>query len=242
MSPLPVLVVEHEALCPPGWLGEWLSELGCTLDVRRPYVGEALPADLTAHRGMVVLGGSMDATSEQHLWLHHVQRLVRGGAVGRVPVLGVCLGHQLAALALGGAVRRNPAGRQMGLLEVGWTGSASDDPLVGGVAGTRLGVQWNNDIVVDVPPDAEVLAQTPGGEIQAARFAPTVWGVQWHPEGGAEMVRVWVESDHPPDGDRRLEVEGHLAAMADAREDLRAAWQPLAERFASLTREAAARW
>ena len=46
MSTPPLLVVEHEAMCPPGWVGEWLTEAGATLDERRPYRGDALPAGL----------------------------------------------------------------------------------------------------------------------------------------------------------------------------------------------------
>jgi GMP synthase (glutamine-hydrolysing) len=62
----PVLVVQHEDACPPAWLGEWLTAGGLTLDVRRPYAGEALPESMSAHSGLVVLGGSMGAYDEDH--------------------------------------------------------------------------------------------------------------------------------------------------------------------------------
>ena len=55
MSSAPLLVVEHESQCPPGWMGEWLADAGADLDVRRPYRGDPLPEDLSGHAGMLVL-------------------------------------------------------------------------------------------------------------------------------------------------------------------------------------------
>lgn len=243
MTSHPVLVVEHEALCPPGWVGEWLVEAGCVLDVRRPYRDDALPADLAGYRGMVVLGGSMDAYSDESCpWLTAVKQLVRAAAEGRVLTLGICLGHQLAAVALGGAVHPNPRGQQIGLLEVGWTEAAAGDPLLGPVTEARTAVQWNSDIVAIAPPGTEVLAQTVAGEIQAARFAPTVWGVQSHPEAGEEIVSVWADDDRDSAAERGVDVDAYVAKVAAARDELRSSWQPLATSFAALIREAQRTW
>ncbi|HSE08253.1 MAG TPA: type 1 glutamine amidotransferase [Nocardioidaceae bacterium] len=242
MTTLPVLVVEHEAMCPPGWVGEWLVDAGCAVDVRRPYLGEPLPEDLVGHRGMVVLGGSMDAYSDdRHPWLTRVKALVRDAAERRVPTLGICLGHQLAAVALGGAVQKNPRGQQIGVLDFGWTRAAADDPLIGAVSGASAAVQWNNDIVAIPPVGTEVLARTRTGELQAARFAPTVWGVQSHPEAGEEIVREWADNDRDDAAERGVDVDEYVAKVAAARDELRAAWQPLVTRFAALT-EGAPRW
>lgn len=244
MQPAPVLVVEHEGQCPPGWVGEWLTAAGHRLDVRRPYrAGEELPTDLSGHRSMVVLGGSMDAYSDEaHPWLTRVKQLVREAAADRVPALGICLGHQIAAVALGGAVQANPRGQQIGVLEVGWTPAAADDPLLSGLTGARVAVQWNNDVVHVLPPGADALARTPHGEVQAARHAPTVWGVQSHPEAGEEIVRAWADNDRDQALERGVDVDEYVAHVAAAREELRRSWQPLATRFAGLSREALAPW
>ncbi len=95
---------------------------GVDLDVCRPYVaGETLPDGPAGYDGVVVMGGAMgandDATSP---WLTPTKELIRRADADRVPTLGICLGHQLAAVALGGEVRPNPRGRQFGLLDVGW--------------------------------------------------------------------------------------------------------------------------
>ena len=244
MQPAPVLVVEHEAQCPPGWVGEWLTAAGLRLDVRRPYLtGEELPTDLSGHRSMVVLGGSMDAYSDDaHPWLTGVKRLVREAAADGVPALGICLGHQLAAVALGGAVQVNPRGQQIGVLEVGWTAAAAEDPLLSALTSARVAVQWNNDVVHVLPPGATVLACTPHGEVQAARYAPTVWGVQSHPEAGEEIVRAWADHDRDHALERGVDVDQYVDHVAAAREQLRRSWEPLATRFAGLPRGALATW
>ncbi len=243
MTSLPVLVVEHEASCPPGWVGEWLGEAGCALDVRRPYRGEELPERLDGHRSMLVLGGSMDAYAEdRNPWLAQVKQLVREAAATHVPVLGICLGHQLAAVALGGAVQANPRGQQIGVLEVGWTEEAADDALLGEVTSARVAVQWNNDIVAVAPAGAAVLARTSGGEIQAARFAPTVWGVQSHPEAGSEIISAWAEEDRDSAAERGVDLDAYVGQVAAAEEELRASWRPLASRFAAMSREVSRAW
>ncbi len=89
-EPLPLLVVEHEAQCPPGWFGEWLAEAGALLDVRRPYAGHPLPPDLRSHAGMLVLGGDMGAYDDAtHPWLTDVKRLVLDAVADSTPVLGI---------------------------------------------------------------------------------------------------------------------------------------------------------
>ena len=181
------------------------------------------------------MGANDDA---ENPWLTATKALIREGAVRRVPVLGICLGHQLCAVALGGEVVRNPRGQQIGVIPVGWTDEAAADELFGAMAGPVRAVQWNNDIVSRLPDGAVLLAETPAGEVQAARFAPTVWGVQWHPEAGHDIIRTWVDEDRDEAAERGINVDFHVAAVAEAEQEMRATWRPLAERFLALTRSA----
>lgn len=231
----PVLVVEHEALCPPAWLGEWLEELGVALDVRRPYAGEPLPAGLDGHNGLLVLGGSMGADDDaDHPWLVAVKALVREAAATEVPTLGICLGHQLCAVALGGRVEANPYGQQVGVLDVGWSTEASTDPLLGDLPRPARALQWNGDVVTALPAGAVVLAATAAQEVQAARFAPTVWGVQWHPEAGEAVVTAWAEVERDAAAGRGLDLDARIADVAAASGELRATWVRLAQAFAAM--------
>lgn len=221
-------------------MGEWLAEAGLVVDVRRPYAGDALPRDLRGHAGMVVLGGEMGAYDDAaHPWLTEVKDLCRTAVATGTPVLGICLGHQLLAVAFGGEVARGPHGQQIGVLEVGWTPEAYVDPLLAPVAALDEApvVQWNNDVVTRLPDGATALARTPRGELQAARFGSAAWGVQWHPEAGVEIIRPWAVHDRDDAVERGVDVDAYVEDVAAAGDRLRRTWRVLAEAFATACRE-----
>jgi GMP synthase (glutamine-hydrolysing) len=238
-----ILVVQHEADDPPAIFGDWLEAAGCELDVRHPYAGDELPADLAAHDGLLVMGGAMGANDDdRHWWLTPTKDLIREAGESDVPTLGICLGHQLAATALGGRSDRNPRGQQIGLLDVGFSEDARADPLLGAVAGpARRGVQWNYDVVDPLPAGATVLASTPDGEVQAVRVGPAMWGVQLHPEVDETIVGTWVTDDERTEiAGRGLDADRILTEIEAARAELDATWQPLAAGFARIVHEHAA--
>lgn len=230
-----LLVVQHEPDAPVAWLGEWWRALGLELDVVRGDLGEAVAerwAD--THDGLVVLGGAMGACDDALApWLTPTRALLADAVAQGVPTLGVCLGHQLAAVALGGTVGRNPAGRTIGPVPVRLTGAAASDPLLAGFDGLPA-IHYNDDVVLENPRGATVLASLPDGAPQALRFGPVAWGVQFHPETSPEVFGAWLRWDSPDA--LTPEQDALLAEVTLAREVLRSAWQPLAERFASLVR------
>jgi GMP synthase (glutamine-hydrolysing) len=271
--PVPtILVVEHQATCPPGWVGEWLTDAGARLRVARPYAvsaagpsqspagspagsptgppagspagsPELLPRDLRGYDGLVVLGGTMSSGDDQTVpWLEPTKALLRVAAATGVPTLGICLGHQLAAVALGGVVESNPHGKTTGLREVAWDPStAPGDALVGGLAGTEptsVAIQWNNDIVTHAPPGSIPLATNERGELLAARFAPTVWGVQVHPEAHAGIVSAWADKDRACAAAQGIDVDAALAEIRAREATLRHTWSGVVARFAQLCRAA----
>lgn len=221
-----MLIVQHEDDDPIGLLGERFEELGVSLDVRRGQRGETIPEDLdpSRHQGLIVLGGSMGADDDaEHAWLTHTKSLLRWAVTTQeVAVLGICLGHQLLTSALGGRVGRNPAGRALGLSPVGLLPSGDDDPLLAGTSGA-LALQWNDDVALELPTAATVLARSPDGAPQAVRFGSRAWGVQFHPEVDAATFASWSE------------VPDDKAKAAYAAEPaLRHTWRPLADRFTRL--------
>ena len=223
-----VLVVQHEDDDPIHRMGEWMA---VDLDVRRPYGGDDLPTSLQGYAALVVMGGAMgandDATSP---WLPATRELIREAAADGVPTLGICLGHQLATVALGGEVLPNPAGRQFGLYDVNWEPAAHLDRLFSTVATPRRGAHWNDDIVTRLPEGAVLMARSSSGDVQAVRHAPTVWGVQWHPEVDEPLFRGWLVDGN---ADPAL-AEATLADLRSSAEELEQAWRPLASRFVEL--------
>jgi GMP synthase (glutamine-hydrolysing) len=230
-----VLVVQPELDDPPHLFGRWLEEAGATLEVVHPYADEAVPT-LDGYAGLLVMGGAMSANDDDLLdWIAPVKELIRDAVAELFPTLGICLGHQLIGAALGGRVTPNPRGQQVGLLPLGWTEAATEDPLFRGLATPRRGVQWNDDLVVTPPPGAVVLAETAAGELQVARFGPAAWGVQLHPEVDETVVGTWVtDSERVELADRGLDADRLLADIKEAREELDHAWAPLAAGFVAI--------
>jgi len=224
-----VLVVQHEDDDPIHLMGTWME--GVEIVVCRAYDGDAVPSSIDDYDGLVVMGGAMGAHDDEKApWLPATRELIRLAAAASVPTLGVCLGHQLSAVALGGEIEVNPKGRQLGLLDVGWTAEAVDDELMGELVGPRRAMHWNDDVVSRLPDGARQLATASTGEVQAARLAPTVWGIQWHPEVDDALVAAWAT-----DGSLSpIEREQVLDDLVRSRLDLDAAWRPLAQRFAAL--------
>jgi GMP synthase (glutamine-hydrolysing) len=237
-----LLVVQHEPDAPLAWLDEWWTADGLDLDVVRGDLGE-LPPRRVEHTGLVILGGAMGANDDAgHPWLGPTKALVRDAVAREIPLLGVCLGHQLAAVALGGRVDGNPGGRTIGLAPVQLTTAGATDPLMSGSNELRA-VHYNEDVVLTLPSGAQVLATLPDGRPQAVRYGVRAWGVQFHPEASPEVFASWVEADPPvvPDrrgGGNRTERVAAGRALIDevaaAERSLRNAWRPLAHRFAAL--------
>lgn len=230
------LVIEHEHECPPEWFGQWWEEAGVTLRRVRAHTGRPIPADPVGVAALVVLGGEAGANDDaDYPWLPATRDLI-GAAIGAgVPFLGICLGHQLACVALGGRVGPNPAGHATGLTPVTLTAAGGDDILLGGFDATTA-VQWNNDVALTLPPGATVLATAPDGTPQAVRFAPRAWGVQFHPEVSPEQFDRWTVAKPSASQPRADGIDAHAASRAvhAAREQLAATWRPLALRFAGL--------
>lgn len=222
-----VLVVEHEADAPAGWMGDGLTDRGTHLEVCRPYAGDAVPG-IEGYDGLVVLGGAMDAWDDAETpWLPATRELVRSAESAGVPTFGICLGHQVATLALGGEVGRNPAGTTAAVLPIAWGDEAFDDPLLGSVTDAAHALHWNNDIVLRLPDGAQVLALSPDGAVQAARLGEHVWGVQFHPEATPEILASWVAEYAGPEAD----LDGYLAEAERLRADLEETCRRLAGSF-----------
>jgi GMP synthase (glutamine-hydrolysing) len=223
----PILVVQHQDDCPPALFGTWIADAGGVLDIRRPYAGDDLPADLDAHGGLIVLGGSMGAEDEDVApWLESTKDLVRVAIAREVPLLGICLGHQVCAVALGGTLGAGAATTRQDLVEVGWRDEVVDDPLF--AARPTPVAHWNNDIVLQVPAGATVLARSPGGDVQVVRLGPVAWGIQAHPEADEQVLDAWAAEDGAPDvGDLPARVGARAALLARQ-------WRPVAEAFGRL--------
>lgn len=180
------LAVQHVAAEPPGAIAAALAAEGLALDVVRVDRGDPVPVDAERLSAVVVMGGPMsvaDAGRLEHL--RDELRLVESALRHGVPVLGVCLGSQLLAHALGARV--SPAG----FLELGWlpvtlAPGAEGDPLLGGCPQTFPALHWHGD-AFDLPRGAAHLARSDRTAVQAFRHG-RAWGLLFHLEADGAQV------------------------------------------------------
>lgn len=160
---------------------------------RRLHVpdGVPLPDDLDAVAGVIVMGGAMSAVNPlAHAWMPAELELLRRAVADDVPVLGVCLGAQLLAAALGGEVtaRATPAATFVVLHH---TDRVRGDAVLAGWPDGAAALFVHEDQVTTLPPGA--LALLSGGEGVPAWRVADAWAVQFHPEVTPEQLRSWVD-------------------------------------------------
>jgi GMP synthase (glutamine-hydrolysing) len=148
--------------------------------------------DLTGAAGLVVLGGPMNVDEiGAYPWLVNEVRWIRQAVDDELPVLGICLGAQLLAKALGAKVTANPV-KEIGWYELELTAAAADDPLFGG-CGPRHRVFQSHGDTFALPDGAVHLARGELWENQAFRFGRSAWGLQFHIEMTEALVHEWLD-------------------------------------------------
>ena len=228
-APLPsagrALVLQHHPDEHPGALAPMLAAAGLTITTVELDEGEQIPA-LDEFDMLIAMGGPMDVWQEaEHPWLvtekaairHWVTELDR-------PYLGVCLGHQLLADALGGTVgpMTEP---EIGVVEISLTPKGLYDHVFGHLPEVVLGLQWHGAAVKRPPAGAAVLADNDHCAVQALRVGARAWGVQFHVEVETSTIPKWAQVPEYEEVLARtgssaasLEqaVETHLESMATA--------------------------
>lgn len=227
-----LLVVVPSETDPPARLGEWLRDAGLELDERHL---DALPADLSDHDGLLVLGGPQSSADRDEVsGLADVRALLRRAIEDDVPALGVCLGAQLLAQAGGGEVRRGEDGPEVGAALVAKRDAADSDPVFGPLPLSPDVVQWHHDEISRLPRGATLLASNPRYPHQAFRVGRRVYGIQFHIETTTAMVRAWAENDPVGVASTPFDTETLVARAEAVADDLAEVWAPFAERFAEL--------
>jgi len=196
---IPVAIVKTGVTIPSvaarrGDFEDWIiAGLGldpARLRVVRVFEGKALP-DPGSLAGAVVTGsGSM--VTDREPWSEATADWLGAAVAAETPVLGICYGHQLLAHGLGGRVGSNPRGREIGTVEVALTADARTDALLGGFTATLRVQASHSESVLELPPGATRLAATNLDPNHAFRIGRTAWGVQFHPEFDADIVRRYL--------------------------------------------------
>jgi len=194
-----VLIIVHRENSNPGRVGRALRAMGYALDIRRPALGDGLPATMDGHAGAVIFGGPMNVNqTREYPCLRTEMDWIPVALDSGKPFLGVCLGGQLLAKVLGARVRLHPRG----IHEIGYF------PIHPAPAGAALfdeGLnvyQWHS-YGFGVPRGAELLARGETFANQAFRYGRSAYAIQFHPEVTAKTVDLWTTA-----GAHRLKDRG----------------------------------
>jgi GMP synthase (glutamine-hydrolysing) len=229
------IVIQHVAMEGPVRIADLCRERAIAIDVREVFAGDPLPRQLGEREILVVMGGGMgvgDRDDPRYPFLAGEIELLRTVLDQGRPVLGVCLGAQLLAHAAGARVypnvRRDAAGQEVRVREVGWGPvhfiGGDREPALIGLGAEEIVLHWHGD-TFDLPPGATNLASSPLCAQQAFRIGAATFGLQFHVEVDAPVAERWavedaefVQAARGPDGPAVViaETRRHAAAARAA--------------------------
>lgn len=211
---MPILVIEHDARDTASVLGRALSHHGLRLRTLRLHANEAVPTDLDGVDGVVSLGGPQSATDDALPWIAAEMRLLEEAHARSIPVLGICLGAQLLARALGGQLRRaeHPA---PGLGRIDLTPVGREEPVFKGLPWFGAWPDWHGDEIAEVPAGGRILATSEHCGVEAFACGIFSYGVQFHPEWTADELAERCERGGTDAG---MDAAALAATVRDQRE------------------------
>ncbi len=180
-----LVVIRHIPFEDVGYIGDVATRNGHRVQYRN--IGE--PGELNGSGGLILMGGPM-SVNDPDPWVSAELNTIEAALKKNLPVLGVCLGAQLIARALGQRVYRNRV-KEIGWFPVHWRPEAQ---AAWGLSGSDTLFHWHGE-TFDLPHGAEWMAYSDRCAHQAFRYATNVYGVQFHPEVTPEMIELWCRQD-----------------------------------------------
>jgi GMP synthase-like glutamine amidotransferase len=208
-------------------LGAFFVKKGISLEVVNLHEGEKLPRDLRGLEAVVSLGGPLNVYEEaEYSFLRDEDDFLKKVLAKEIPFLGICLGSQLLAKAAGGRVVRSPQ-EEIGWFNIEVTEAGVKDPLFAGLPKAMEVYQWHGDMC-QLSPEAILLATAKGCPVQAFRYGPKAYGLQFHAEITDKSIDEW-SKDYAPE--KQLEREAMLERYDQVKVRFHQQGQVLCENF-----------
>ena len=187
----PVLVIRHSPTEGPGYFTTFLERHGIPWQLLRIDAGDAVPDKLNGVSGLCLMGGPMSVNDDLP-WIPSELALIRQAIASGLPVIGHCLGGQLMAKALGGAVELNPV-KEIGWGDVRMTDPDAARPWVGDATQPMLAFHWHGE-TFSVPPGATRILESAHCANQAFVLNDRHIGMQCHVEMTPELIASWCDN------------------------------------------------
>lgn len=185
-----ILVFQHVAVEHPGIFRDFLAADGIPWDAVELDAGAPIPS-FGDYDALWVMGGPMDVWQEDEFpWLVPEKQAIRSWVDSGKPFLGICLGHQLLADAMGGTVAAGTA-PEVGVLPIALTDAGARDPLFDGLPAQGTCFQWHGAAVQRLPDEGVILAETDICPIQSIKVGARAYGLQFHVEITDATVPEW---------------------------------------------------
>jgi len=207
-----IIVLQHHPTETLGTIADALESAALAWQYVRVHDGQAPPKEMRGAGGLVVMGGPQTVYQpDRYPYLRDELRLIEHALKENKPILGICLGSQLLAAALGAKVYRNTE-REIGWYPIRLSAAAKDDRLMHGLATDFMATHWHSDIF-DLPAGATALALSDKTLVQGFRYSEKAYGLLFHAEMSADILAALIAEFG--DGLKRVGIEGD-AILADA--------------------------
>ena len=191
MSPK-ALAFRHVPFEHLGMISDALASRGFACEYVDLYRREEPVPNILDADALIFMGGPMSANDDLR-YIRQELDLIGEAVALRKPILGVCLGAQLIAKALGARVFPNTV-KEIGWYPIHWTDAAAEDPVCRGLADPETVFHWHGE-TFDLPRGAEWLAWSDACRHQAYRVGESIYGLQFHLEVTPDMIADWLQQD-----------------------------------------------